>query len=333
MDNGKKSDIMEFIPQIKRIPAGSVRSIVMIEIGHIIKTRREELGVSQEDLAEGVCSTATLSRIERSERLPTQAHLELLLQRLGYTDLSLMSFQSKGDILLHDLKFQVRQAYIEKDLPRAKNLLGRYEREAGQPPNPIDWQFILLYRALIYREDYTGERRLAVLEEALRQTHPSYDGNTLPLLLSYEEIVVVNSIALWYKKAGDRKRGIEILYALRDYYDKHIVNLEEALRTEGLILYNLSSMLGLEGRYRECIEVCEQGIRLARTTGRCGDFGGTLYNYAWALVKQGRPEDREKARTHLRHAIHVAQAMGDEELAAHCIRFARENFPGDDSLS
>ena len=34
------------------------------KFGYVIKQRREELGYTQEDLAEGICSVPTLSRIE-----------------------------------------------------------------------------------------------------------------------------------------------------------------------------------------------------------------------------------------------------------------------------
>ena len=53
------------------------------KFGYIIRQRREELGYTQEDLAEGICSVPTLSRIENGERLPTKDHFEMLLQRLG----------------------------------------------------------------------------------------------------------------------------------------------------------------------------------------------------------------------------------------------------------
>ena len=55
-------------------------------LGHIIKNRREELQLSQEDLADGICAVATLSRIENGERMPSKNHYEMLMQRLGYAE-------------------------------------------------------------------------------------------------------------------------------------------------------------------------------------------------------------------------------------------------------
>ena len=57
----------------------------IFQFGFMIKHRREELGYTQEDLADGICSVPTLSRIENGERMPTREHFEMLIQRLGYS--------------------------------------------------------------------------------------------------------------------------------------------------------------------------------------------------------------------------------------------------------
>ena len=66
----------------------------ILKLGEIIRRRREELGVSQEDLAYGICSVPTLSRVENGERMPTQSHLEAILQRRG--DFALLLHRLSG---------------------------------------------------------------------------------------------------------------------------------------------------------------------------------------------------------------------------------------------
>ena len=39
----------------------------IFQFGFMIKHRREELGYTQEDLADGICSVPTLSRIENGD--------------------------------------------------------------------------------------------------------------------------------------------------------------------------------------------------------------------------------------------------------------------------
>lgn len=49
--------------------------MAVFQLGPIIRNRRNVLGLSQEDLADGICSVPTLSRIENGERMPTKITL------------------------------------------------------------------------------------------------------------------------------------------------------------------------------------------------------------------------------------------------------------------
>ena len=55
----------------------------MYLIGDIIKTKRKQLGKTQEELAFGTCSTSTLSRIENGDQMPSRKVVEDLLFKLG----------------------------------------------------------------------------------------------------------------------------------------------------------------------------------------------------------------------------------------------------------
>ena len=294
------------------------------QIGMIIRRRRMELGLSQEDLADGICAVTTLSRIENGERMPTQNHLEILLQRIGYSDMMIQSYVDESDFVAHEMKFKIRQAYIEKDATKAQELLQQFKALVAKP-SAIDEQFIRLHDVILYPQKYSKEERLQELEDAICLTHPRYKCGHFPFLLSYEEIVLLNNIALSHAHCGRRKETIDILYSIVDYYDTHMVNAEEALRTEPMTLYNLSKYLGLENRFDECIRICDRGIQLAQKTGRCQIFPQTLYNKAWALVKRNRPEDFEEAKELANYALNVANALGYVPFAAHCQMFIEAN--------
>lgn len=290
------------------------------QIGMIIRMRRKELGLSQEDLADGICAVTTLSRIENGERMPTQNHLEILLQRIGYSDMMLQSYVDESDFLAHELKFKIRQARIAKDRTTAEQLAEQLEALMKKPTN-LDRQFMLLHKLLLYPERYTNEERLQELENALRLTHPNYQRGKIPFLLSYEEIILMNNIANTHAMLGNRETAIRLLYQIYDYYGSHMVNMEEILRTAPIILYNLSKYLGLENRYEECIRICDKGILLAQKTGRSQFFATTLFNKAWALLKRNSLGDADEARILLTKSYHVADAFEEKDFAAYCKKF------------
>lgn len=66
-------------------------------VGEIIKQRRIEQGLTQEELCEGICDPVTISRIENVKQPPSRSTADALLQRLGISD-SRYYFTFCGDI-------------------------------------------------------------------------------------------------------------------------------------------------------------------------------------------------------------------------------------------
>ena len=52
-------------------------------LGDTLRELRKQKRLSQEDLAEGICSTVSISRIENGNQIPSQPVLEALLEKLG----------------------------------------------------------------------------------------------------------------------------------------------------------------------------------------------------------------------------------------------------------
>lgn len=305
--------------------------MALMQFGYVVKNRRESLGLTQEELADGICSVPTLSRLENGERMPTKRHFEMLLQRLGYSDMTLNYYVDEREFYLHELKFRIRQANITNHPEQSRMLLEEFEHLL-QNPTQIDQQFLLSRKIILYPEKYTPVEKIAQLEKAMRMTCPGFSGCKLPKVLSFEEIIILNNLAVNYDYIGNRDYTIQILMGLRDYYNRHVVNPEESLRTQPMILYNLSKALGCTQRYDECIEVCNEGIRIARETGRCSYLGLTLYNKAWSLLKRGQKGDHMLAMDILRRAYHFDEIMGKEGAMQRCRDLWAQHFPDDELL-
>ena len=298
--------------------------MAVFQLGPIIRNRRLELGLSQEDLADGICSVPTLSRIENGERMPTKNHFEMLMQRLGYSAMSLDFFTDRRDFQIHELKFQIRQAYVTKDIPLSERLLGTYKELISSDSN-IDQQFFLLYDTLLNLDQYSTEEQLTLFESTLRLTCPSYGSSRIPHVLSYEEIILLNNIAICYGLTNAQHHAISILRTLRTYYDTQVINSEEALRTQQMVLYNLSKALGIAGYYDECLEICDECIHIAKRTARCTYLGEVLYNRAWALVKRNQDGDMMAAANYAAQARNFFYIMGDTNYVRRTDTFIEVN--------
>lgn len=302
--------------------------MAVFQLGPILKARREELGLSQEDLADGICSVPTLSRIENGERMPTKNHFEMLMQRLGYSAMSLDFFTDKQDFLIHQTKIKMRYAYLSGDYTCVKQHLENFERLLDNPTN-IDKQFLILFKTMLTQSQYSNAENLESFETALKLTCPKYDTGYIPHVLSYEEIILLNNIAVCNEAKGDRDRAIFILRTLKEYYEHHMVSTDEALRTQPLILYNLSKFLGLSGRYDECIEICDLGIRIAKATGRCPYLARTLYNRGWALMRRNCAGDRNLAEISLKQAYLFSEIMDNRQDSEFIRNIYQQSFDKD----
>lgn len=308
---------------MKDSPKGSELLVSIYLLGPLIKQRREALGYTQEELADGICSVPTLSRIENGERIPTKHHSEMLLQRLGYSDSVQVSFVTEKTLEMHELKYRIRQAVIHHNNDQALILLNQFILLADRS-DCISEQFIQLHQTIL--SSLSNEDKIERLTRAIRLTCPKYNPAVIPDFLSYEEIIIINNIAVCYGDDGRLDEAIQLLKALKRHHESRMVNQEEILRTQLLILYNLSKYLGQAQRFDECIEICDQGIRISQETRRCNNLDRFYYNKAWSLLRRNRTHDIPIAKECIRLAICTADALGRTALKQHFIEFMHSNF-------
>ncbi len=284
--------------------------MAVYNIGEYIKTRRKALEITQEELANGICSVLTLSRIERGAQLPQDCTLVQILQRIGLSSSEMFLAANDKHLFFNQLKFDIRQAYIQENYEEAKKIL-RDNRAQISKLSPFDRQtFETIDILLKIRDKEYGEcEALERLEAALRLTHKQYSKVNLPKLFTYEEILLLNNIAIRYAHLDDLKTTIDMLYHIKDFYDKKVCDIEEALRTEPMVLYNLSKYLGLAGRIDECLAICELGINIGVKTRNCFSLAKTMYNKAYALNIRNKPGDKEASLYCVKQAYHLADIL------------------------
>ena len=269
--------------------------MALYNIGNFIKQRREELGITQNELAEGLCSLPTLSRIESGSHVPHGNTLRSLLQRLGYSDALMLLPASREEFEITRLQVKIRQLYNTRDREGARELfakLGEYKDFFSVS----DRQFYEVMHTVFYKKDFTSEEILDKLESAMRLTHPDYGASNLPRIITYEEATALNNIAIIYSEMGKTDYTIKVLYHLKDFYEHDVLDISESMRALPTIMYNLSKFLGLSGRYDECIDVCKQCINLMKTYHRTDQLSLTYYNLAWASVRRNCEDDLKTAK-------------------------------------
>lgn len=298
-------------------------------LGIIIRQRRDMLGLSQQQLCQGICDRSTLSRIERGDQLPSYYTLHALLQRLGMQEKDIRFFLSQPDFETAQPQKEIVALNTRKQWLQAQQKI-RQLQALPTAADPLTRQFILRAKALAgYEQDgkavpYPYEEQRQMLLEALQISCPGIDPEHLQgHLLGEEEGKLLNQIAITYSESGERRRAIEIYRQLMDYIQTHQVSTDTGAVLLPLVAYNYSRLLGRERRYEECIEVAEIGRQCCVMYNKCKMLGGLLHNIAYSLHELG--ED-DKSKEILTQAYYVHKAMERNSSCEAVKKYAEETF-------
>lgn len=240
-------------------------------IGPYIRRKRLDMGLTQENLCDGICTVSTLSRIENSERAPSISVANALLQKLGLPAGQFFALVGENEIEIEKLQKNIRKDEIRfrRAVSPEKNKI--YEQiqtnlkeleELGGEDNQFVQQFILSTKATIGGPDgpYSFEDRMKMLLEAIRLTVPRFDVENIPdFQYSVQEVIVINQIARTYARLGDRKKAISISRRLLKYIEEYNRGLDKYPRQFCLIAHNCAIDLALEKQYREAVSLAEKG--------------------------------------------------------------------------
>lgn len=248
-------------------------------IGETVKRRRLELGLTQEELCEGICEPITVSRLENGRQTPSRNRLNALLERLDLPAdryYALLSENEKEvealqrEIVSCNIRFSQSQGQ-EKEQIREAGLAAHKKLEAIlDQDDTISRQLIMESQVLLGREDgpyAPGEKKDRLLE-AIRLTAPSFDPRKIGRgLYTLEEVRMIDQLAAAYGEMGEHPAAIDIRDQLYQYMQKHYANVTQSRSMVIMVAMNLARELDATGQYRRAVETAEQGRKM------CLDYG------------------------------------------------------------
>lgn len=238
------------------------------DIGKIIFTLRKHYGISQEMLCSGLCSDATLSRIELGERIPDKFLLDALLQRLGKSPDKLETILSERDYFLYEKRQAIEKAIFEHNFKLAKEELVDYEGQK-ECEEKLHQQYIYKIKSVLSDElDHDTNKSIEHLLEAVNITLPSFKiDKILDYLLSIEEIYLLLMLAQAYSNTEQEGQALQLLYIVINYLDQKYSDEEEKVKVYPKAVYLLSKLLLQDEKYEELVSLCLKTIDLIVSNG------------------------------------------------------------------
>lgn len=229
-------------------------------LGDYIKQKRLDLGLTQEQLCEGICEPMTLSRLENGKQTPSRNRINALLQRMGLPDDRYFALLSKNELEMEALQKEIVACNVTERVAEGFEKLAQFEALAA-PDDQIAQQFILSSKVLLGHLDgrYMPREQIGMLMQAIRLTVPRFDlENIESFLYTKDEITIINQIGLAYSDDGQNKKAAEIYYQLLRYVRKHFKETITSIGMLPLVLYNYARVLDLCGRYEDGADIAQQ---------------------------------------------------------------------------
>ena len=270
---------------------------------HILRTRNN---ISQGRLSKGLCSIATLSRIELGERIPDKFLLDALFQRLGKSPDKFEVLLAEKDYFLYEQRKEIEKALFYKDYDRAEALLLEYQGKKECKGNQHE-QFVLKVNGILdYEHRNDIDQALEKFLSALKCTLPNWKyGELRGQLLSLEEIDLFLLISMSYAKKNKTYDVIVRLKELIEYIDNGYTDEEEKVKVYPKAAYLLVKFYLKRGNYLSAEDLCEKAIDILTSNGVIVGLADLLLLYVEILNKNGKEVKEKKIRWQLASLLKV----------------------------
>ncbi|MGG0718428.1 tetratricopeptide repeat protein [Robertmurraya massiliosenegalensis] len=282
----------------------------MFSLGQAIKELRQAVGLSQKELASGICNQAQISNIEKNNYNPSAMLLNQIATKLGVDMNYFFEIQESHKVdYIADSKKYIRQ------LIRKRDYVNLYPTVISEKKHPYyqdkeNLQFILWHEAIcVHYIAKDSNTALDILNEALRITHDKF-------YFTEQEIEILNSIAAIKRETGLYEEAEQMFREALDKI-KEVPKLSSAA-IEIRLLFGLSQLLTDIEKFEESLTYCEKGIKLCNKSETLYIFGEFLYQRGENLARLGKYNE---ARQSLEQSIKVFEMQNNTVL----IQSVKEN--------
>lgn len=304
-----------------------------IPVGEAVKRRREELGLTQEQVCLGICDSCTMSRLENHRQMPSHRTLVAILQRLGMpedryyallSDREVELERMENEIVRSDVRFE-RATGEDRSALREEALktLAELERLAG-PEDRLARQLVLSSQVLLGGPEgrWPLDQSIPVLLEAIRLTAPRFDPED-PGRGPYtdREMQIINQMAQEYIFAGKYAEAAGLLDQLLRYAQGHLRDIPPVRARIPLICHNYAIALAYLQRYEDALKIAELGREVSITSLSCHQLPALLAIMAECRHFLGDDQESEQL---FRQAYYLYAAIGNEHNREHLIRDAKK---------
>lgn len=294
-------------------------------VGDFLRETRMRKGYTQEEVSFGICTTASLSRIENGSQMPGRFILEKLFERLGAENNVFNVFVSKEEMELYSAIQEMVRNVTDGDIDKIERQIDIVEKLV-RSASDLEHQCLFFAKGELARQrDKNYDEAMDLFMKAIHVTLPDFDGKN-PLrnnLLTFDEIMIINAIAILYAKNDDTMTAIQLDMWLKDYMENKVVDGTMKTAKYPMILYNLSNWFGNEKCHIESFKMADKGADFCVKYGNLVAFPILVFNKGAALAELGKIDEAKK---YVHQAITIFESMKKPNQVKTAIDWCREHY-------
>lgn len=262
-------------------------------IGEIIRHLRKEQHLTQEELADGICSSVTVSRIENGTQMPSDRIINQLLARLG-SDLyqTANTSREKRDLQTEQQLNRIGDAVNSGDFSRAATLLSKIESTAITDARTNQLYILLESSIALHDGTIPAQEIIEMLRQGLALTKKDFSFTHFPdVPLTVTEANLLNVLCATYFQNKESAKALALAEALSENLLRHQYAFQNDLELLLNALINLSQLMENEEAYEDALKICEQAVTISKESRCQVMFAELQYFKAKLLLRLGRKEE------------------------------------------
>lgn len=271
-------------------------------IGDKIKELRKLMGLSQKELAQGICTQAQISKIEKGDVYPYASTLYLISQRLGvdvnyFFDIGTTPRIDYVKEVSRQLKLSRRNLKYEEIYQIVKT----EEKNALFLQNRRNLQLLLWHKGICYYHlDKNVPKALKLLDEAIQLTHDK--------VWSEREIEISLSKGIILFEEGNLPEALSVYEPAKEHLKLLPYLQDDTIKSR--LYYNLARTLTRLGEFNLSTSYCKQAIDYCIERDNLYLLGELHYHvgYNYELKKQIKT-----AKSYMEKALIIFELQMDEK--------------------
>ncbi|MCA1065408.1 helix-turn-helix domain-containing protein [Rossellomorea sp. AcN35-11] len=274
-------------------------------VGQKIKELRKNIGLSQEELAEGICTQAQISKIEKGDVFPYASTLFLISRKLG-VDVNYffdIGMTPRLDYVL-EVGRQLQIARRNMDYKEMREVVTAEEENPLFFNNNRNLQLLKWHKGIFQFElDKDLEKAEETLRKSITLTH------TTDKIWTEREIEILLTIGVMYFEEGIFKGALEIYQEVKSHIQALPHLTDYTIKTR--LYYNIARVLTRLEEIDQSTKYCKDAIDWCILKDNMYLLGELHYHIGYNYELQGKLEDAERF---MQKALIVFELQGDDKF-------------------